>query len=44
MKKLCRLAVVGLTDQQLHQRVDQKSYQEAAHIYEMQVRLPTEHT
>ena len=34
-----RLAVLGLTDQQLHQRTSHQSYAEAAHALEMQVSL-----
>ena len=34
-----RLAVLGLTDQQLHQRTSHQSYAEAVHALEMQVSL-----
>ena len=34
-----RLAVLGLTDQHLHQRTSHQSYAEAAHALEMQVSL-----
>ena len=33
----CRLAVIGLTDQQLHQRVSEQRYMKAAHVFEMMV-------
>ena len=35
----CRLAVLGLTDQQLHQRVSEQRYVRAAHVFEMMVRV-----